>query len=44
MQSVDINNSVSHDPFFQNMHIIFHIPIPYPSALKMKYYNPSQGK
>ena len=34
---------MSHEPFFQNMILIFYMPIPYPFALKIKYYIPSQG-
>jgi len=34
--------SASHETFFQNMVLILYLPIPYPFALKIKYYSPSQ--
>jgi hypothetical protein len=35
---------VSHDPFFQNVVLLFDMPILYLFALKIKRYTPSQGK
>ena len=35
---------VSHDPFFQNMVLIFYIPIPFPFALKIKFCSQPQDK
>jgi len=35
---------VSHDPFLQNMLLIFYMLISNPFTLKIKCYTPSQGK
>jgi hypothetical protein len=34
----------NHDPFFQNVVLLFDMPILYLFALKIKRYTPSQGK
>jgi len=40
----EIPYSVSHDPFLQNMLLIFYMLISNPFTLKIKCYTPSQGK